>query len=157
MESESSRRAVRWPVYLALLLLVVFALIFVFAFIIESENVPNYNGELLSAETYMHTVAPLLAEADPARGEQLIAEYECHVCHRAAAGRLAPSFEGIAARAAARRPPLTAAAYLYESIIHPGAYVVEGYADAMIKNYAERLTNRQLGDLIAYLLSEEAH
>jgi mono/diheme cytochrome c family protein len=64
---------------------------------------------------------------------------------------------GIAERAAARRPPLAAAAYIYESITHPTAYIVEGFSGAMPQNYPERLSERELGDIIAYLLTPDAH
>jgi hypothetical protein len=63
---------------------------------------------------------------------------------------------GIAARAATRRPPLSAAEYVYESITTPTAYVVEGFQPAMPPNYPERLTDQELGDIIAYLLSGDA-
>ncbi len=79
-------------------------------------------------------------------------------CHRlGVASKIAPTFEGIAERAASRRAPLTAAAYIYESITHPTAYVVEGFQPAMPQNFSERLTDRELGDIIAYLLTTSAH
>lgn len=157
MTQQPFRPPVRWPVILALLILIVFALIFIFAFVVESgqSNAPVDN-EVLSAETYIDIVAPLLAQADAENGDRLINQYECHICHREAAERIAPSFVGLAERAATRRTPLTAAAYIYESIMRPGAYIVEGYADAMVQNYADRLSDRDLGDIIAYLLTADA-
>ena len=72
---------------------------------------------------------------------------------RVGGGPRRASFVGVADRAATRRPPLTAAQYLYESIISPGAYLVEGYANAMPANFAGRLTQAEIGRIIAYLLS----
>ncbi|MBC8099359.1 MAG: hypothetical protein H7Y11_07945, partial [Armatimonadetes bacterium] len=56
-------------------------------------------------------------------------------------------------RTATRRPPLTAEAYLYESILYPTAYEVEGYTGQMPRTYGE-LSDRDLGDIIAYLLTQ---
>ena len=156
MEGKSNRPTRVWPVYVALLVFGVVVIVFIIEFISASERSPDTSSENLTAETYIETVTRLLEGADPANGDKLIDQYECGVCHRKAANRIAPSFVGIAERAASRRPPLTAAAYLYESIFKPDAYVVEGYASAMLKNYPERLTERELGDIIAYLLTPDA-
>jgi hypothetical protein len=57
-------------------------------------------------------------------------------------------------RAATRREPLTAAAYIYESILYPAAHVVADYPNVMPQNFPQRLSNKELGDLIAYLLQQ---
>lgn len=147
------------PVYVALFLLVTFAVIFVIEFIDASENPLHSEPPItLSADTYLSEVTPLLENADPQNGETLLTKYDCVACHRAGAENgIAPAFVGIAERAAARRPPLAAAAYIYESITHPTAYIVEGFSGAMPQNYPERLSERELGDIIAYLLTPDAH
>ena len=89
-------------------------------------------------------------------GEALIETYQCSICHIRGAGRVAPSFAGVAERAAKRRPPQSAAQYLYESIVAPGVYLVDGYANAMPANFARRLTQAEIGHIIAYLLSTPA-
>ena len=100
----------------------------------------------------------LLQDADPANGASLIEQYECVACHRlAVANNSAPPFVDVAERAATRRPPLTAAAYIYESIVHPAAFVVAGYNTVMPQNFRDRLSDRELGDIIAYLLTPDAH
>ena len=157
MEGRSKRPARAWPVYIALLVLAIVFIVFMIEFISASGRTENTSPENLTSDTYMETVTRLLEGANPSNGDKLIDQYECGTCHRKAAERIAPSFVGIAGRAATRRPPLTAAAYLYESIITPDAYVVEGYAGAMLKSYPERLTDRELGDIIAYLLTPDAH
>jgi len=86
-------------------------------------------------------------------GEALLETYQCSICHIQGAGRVAPSFVGIGERAARRRPPLSAAQYLYESIVSPGAYLVDGFTNAMPANFARRLTKAEIGHIIAYLLS----
>ena len=154
--AENDVQRLKWPVYLASVLLGIVILIFIVA-LISTGNVDNSDPENLTSTTYMATVTPLMADADPEQGATLVETQACAGCHRAAADRVAPAFEGIADRAAARRPPLSAEAYLYESIIDPMAYVVEGYAPAMPQDFADRLSDEQVGDLIAYLLSGEAH
>ena len=98
-----------------------------------------------------------MQDADPTNGASLIEQYECVACHRIAVNNIAPKFVDIAERAATRRPPLTAAAYIYESIVHPAAFVVDGYNTVMPQNFRDRLSDRELGDIIAYLLTPDAH
>jgi len=48
----------------------------------------------------------------------------------------------------------TAEQYLLESIVSPGAHVVEGYAAGIMPaNYGARITPQEAADMIAYLLS----
>ncbi len=153
---ESQSTPSRWPVIVALVLLAMVIVIFVIAFI-ETVPVDNETPAALTADSYLETVTPLLENADPQRGDMLIDELGCGVCHRVgAANGIAPAFAGIADAAPDRRPPLTAAAYIYESIVHPTAFVLEGYSGAMPQNYAEIVTDVEIGDIIAYLLSADA-
>ena len=114
-------------------------------------------AEPAAADSYADVVSALLANADPANGSNLVVTYGCTACHReGAANGVAPAFVGVAERAATRRAPMPAAAYIYESIIHPGVYLVEGFPNSMLPNYQERLTGQELGDIIAYLLTPDA-
>lgn len=45
--------------------------------------------------------------------------------------------------------------YIAESIIHPSAYVVPNFADAMVKDFGSKLTYQNLADLIAYLKTQD--
>jgi len=110
----------------------------------------------LTADTYMDMVEPLLVAADAARGRELISEYACNACHEPPnAGVIGPGHDGLADAAAERRPPLTAEAYIYEAIIYPDRYILDGYQDVMPKDYATRISDDDLGDIIAYLLLPE--
>lgn len=151
-------RAGRLPLIIAAILLAVVALAFAAAFIVASEPLGTLMSvEPVSAYAYRARVDALLANADPTRAEALLNSYACVGCHRGgAANAAAPSFVGIAARAATRRPPLSADAYLYESIIHPEAYGVPGYTQLMPRNFGERMSDAELGDIIAYLLTADA-
>jgi mono/diheme cytochrome c family protein len=139
-------------------ILIIFTGLFVYAFVIASKDTTTEST--LTDDSYIPEVSALLKEADASRGEALVnTKYECHTCHIEGAGAVAPAFTGLSENAATRRPPLTAPAYLYESIVKPGVYLVERedgktYPDAMPPNYHERLTDQELGDVIAYLLTQ---
>lgn len=99
---------------------------------------------------------------DPARGEQLYYEMalgenvSCRVCHSLDPGvvLVGPSFAGIGTHAATRRPGMTAEEYLRESILHPDNFKVEGFEDRqMLQNFGETLTEEEIDDLIAFLLT----
>ncbi len=160
MAGSSNKRALRWPVIVVIGLLIFITLIFVVAFVATTESEMAATPEAateLTADTYMDKAAPLLQNANPDKGALLVEQYGCVVCHRqGVASKIAPSFEGVAERAGKRRPPLTDAAYIYESIIHPTAYIVEGFQPAMPQDFSERLTDSELGDIIAYLLTPSA-
>lgn len=158
MNTTSTRAGARWPVYLVLVMLLVIAGIFLVLFIQSSEPVTSDQpAETLTSSTYLDVVEPLLANANPENGDTLLVAYDCAACHRAgAANGIAPSFEGLAERAADQRPPLRAAAYIYESIIYPYAFEVGGFGGVMPHDYAVRLSDEELGDIIAYLLSPDA-
>jgi mono/diheme cytochrome c family protein len=141
-----------WPIVLALALLLLISAAFIAVFALASSK-PSTTSP--PAGHYAEELESLLAGADAARGAQLIVEYDCAACHiQAADFGVAPAFAGVADRAATRRPPLTAAEYIYESITNPTAYVVENYPGSMPQNYANRLSPNLLGDIIAYLLTQ---
>jgi len=149
----AKKKLPRWPVILTMTMVGVVAVVFGYEFMVASTTPPEGVISEISADSYMDIVTPLLASADVSRGAVIASEtHECHICHIRNAGQIAPGFEGLGARAAAMRPPLSAAAYLYEAIIYPAAHVVDGYSASMPANYRMRLTDQQLGDLIAYLL-----
>jgi cytochrome c len=147
----------RWTVILVIIMFVVVSFIFVLLLGLSTQK-PTQTSDELTADTYRAEVTGMLQGADAANGALLIEQYQCVACHRqGVANNVAPSFEGIAEIAATRRPPLTAEAYLYEAIVHPAVFVVEGFNPVMLQDYGERLTDRELGDIIAYLLTPDAH
>ena len=87
---------------------------------------------------------------DPVNGESLFVSQACSGCHRTDADTLTgPGMSGIAERAASRKPPLSADAYMAESIRDPGVFLVEGF-DALMPALTQ-LTDQDVADLIAYL------
>src|SRR5262245_7264532 len=139
-----------WAVYLTLFIVLALILLFLFEFAKVSQS--EFAGQATNAAATSDVdVAALIASGDPANGDELLTVYGCAACHRATTD-LAPSFVGLAERAATRRPPLTAGEYVYESITRPDAYVVEGYPSGLMPPiYSNRLSDQDLADIIAYL------
>ncbi|MEA3510010.1 MAG: hydrogenase iron-sulfur subunit [Actinomycetota bacterium] len=82
----------------------------------------------------------------------------CRVCHSLDPGVviIGPSFDGIATAAVTRVPGLTAEEYLEQSIVDPDAYVVDGFdPGVMLQKYEETLTDEQIDNLVAFLLTFE--
>ena len=95
-------------------------------------------------------VAELLQMADPSIAPSLLEEKACLACHNLV--NIAPPLDLMSAFAAIRRPPLTAATYIYESIVYPNSFIVEGYNPTMPLT---DLTDEELSALLAYLLGDE--
>jgi len=134
-------------------LLILVTLVFLGAFV-ATNAAGSTPSPAVVAQKYATEVSVALGSASAAEGEILIETFQCSICHILGDRRVAPRFEGIADRAGNRRANLPAAQYLFESIVHPGAYLVESYANAMPGNYADRLSNEEIGHIIAYLLTQ---
>ena len=81
----------------------------------------------------------------------------CNACHATStqARLVGPSLLGIGARAATYEPGQAAEIYLWESIVRPDAYLVDGYpASVMPEGFGQWLSDQQIADLIAYLLTK---
>lgn len=157
MSNGTTRKTSVWPVVVAGLFLVGFAALFVSELLQLSggESGLPPADETLTEETYQDIVEALLVNADAERGETLVQRYGCVACHAGAGAdnRLAPHWTGLADRAADRHPPLSAEAYLYESIVYPRAVDIEGYTGNMPLIYGSQIPPDDLGSIIAYLLT----
>lgn len=107
-----------------------------------------------------------LAPGDPQVGKELFNRTQelagaptCKTCHVIGAGEPAivgPNLNGIATRAGQRVEGQTAEEYIYTSIVDPYAYVVHGYQSSiMVRNYEQLLTQQQIHDIVAYLMTLE--
>jgi len=82
----------------------------------------------------------------------------CRVCHSLDPGVviIGPSFDGVATAAITRVPGLTAEEYLRQSIVNPDTYVVHGFdPGVMLQNFNDTLTEEQIDNLVAFLLTFE--
>jgi len=81
----------------------------------------------------------------------------CSACHSLDPDEriVGPSLSGVASRAATLTPDYSAEMYIYESIVNPNAYVVEGFQGGIMPtNFEQRLSEQQLADLVAFLLTK---
>lgn len=102
--------------------------------------------------------------ADAVRGQEFFNSFQaatsfaCVTCHRTdSEDRLiGPGLLNVGIRAESRVLGLNAGQYLYQSIVNPSAYVVEGFPDHLMpQNWAEVYSDAEIYDIIAYLLSLE--
>lgn len=101
---------------------------------------------------------------DAAAGEALFAQTligtqaGCATCHSLEPDvvMVGPSIAGVAAVAGSRVSGLSAEEYLRQSIMEPDAHVVDGFAQGLMPAaLATELSEQQLNDLVAYLLTLE--
>ncbi len=111
-------------------------------------------------------ITVLVSLADPARGQELFSltydtaagPYMCASCHHVDSEEVlvGPGLYNIKARATTRVEGQSAAQYIFNSIKHPGDYVVEGFANGLMpQNYAEIFTDDDIYNIVAYLLTLE--
>lgn len=96
-----------------------------------------------------------LPVGSPARGKAVFnGPGTCNACHSTVKDQklVGPSLAGAWTAAATRKPGMSAKDYVRESIVSPGAFVVDGYpAGVMPATFGESLSKQQLADLLAYL------
>jgi hypothetical protein len=103
---------------------------------------------------------------NPANGEALFMQefetiqgpYACYTCHNVEndQAKIGPGQYNLRDRAAQRVPGQSAAQYIYTSITAPQEYLVAGFENVpvhMPENYSELLSDTQIYDLVAYLLT----
>ena len=104
--------------------------------------------------------SPTEPTADLAAGEALFKSgggsgIPCITCHTLDGSALVgPSLEGIGQRAGEQIPDVTAEEYIRQSIVDPSAYLVSGYSDAMNKTYGATLSEEDIDNLIAFLMTQ---
>jgi len=88
------------------------------------------------------------------QGQQVF-NARCATCHALVPDTIiiGPSLAGVATRAETRMKGLNAEEYIQLSILRPGDYVVEGFSNVMITNFAKELTNEDMNALVAFLLT----
>lgn len=78
----------------------------------------------------------------------------CHVTDSERGKMGAPSLQGIASRAGNRVEGMDATSYLHQSIVDPTAFDADPDGTTrMYEHFREALTEEQISDLIAYLLT----
>jgi len=103
---------------------------------------------------------------DPERGRQIwddgadtVLSGGCSNCHSLDGSEKvgsfqAPTFQGISGQTGDRVPGVSAEEYLRESIVDPAAYIVEGYSDFMPKGFRILLSEEDIDNLVAFILTQ---
>src|SRR5229473_201664 len=109
----------------------VFALIVMGSYTYFANSIPQIESkppQELSLEGGNVTPAQLVKA-----GEEIFhTKGSCEICHRIGQqGTRAPDLGGIGARAGKTKPGMSAKQYILESLLNPGAYLVEGYPPIM--------------------------
>lgn len=133
---------------LFLLLLLAFCLV-----LDACNNAEGFSAELVKEESAL--------PGDPVSGAALFKQTSlgngpgCATCHSLEPDvrLIGPSHAGIAGRAGDRISGLSAEEYIRQSISEPDAFVVEEFDGMMYQNYQEELTEEQINDLVAFLLT----
>lgn len=115
---------------------------------------------LTGCDTSPPISAPVSGDVE--RGAQLFAQGQgeippCSTCHQTVTGQfgftIGPNLDGIGERAGTQVEGLTEEQYLRQSVLEPERYIVSGYRDIMYPDYGAHLTEQDVQNLIAYLLS----
>jgi mono/diheme cytochrome c family protein len=112
-------------------------------------------GEFQPAEIVLPTPTPVSSAEAASRGQVVWETAGCAACHQIGetGGDTGPDLSHIGIVAVGRVADLSAEAYLRESFLLPDLFVVAGYAAGA--GCGGVLSQRQLDDLIAYLLTLE--
>jgi cytochrome c2 len=112
------------------------------------------------------TTTKTAAVGDPEQGRQIwedgggvLKGGGCSGCHSVDGSeqednRRAPTFQGISGRAGDRVAGMSGEEYLRESIVDPAAYIVGGYSDFMLKGFRFLLSEEDIDDLVAFLITQ---
>jgi len=92
---------------------------------------------------------------DKAAG-QLIFQRRCASCHSVVQGKITygPCLYDVGKWAATRKKDMSSEAYIFESIVKPGAFRAPGATGEMPENIAQDLTDDELLSVVAYLWSQ---
>jgi mono/diheme cytochrome c family protein len=80
----------------------------------------------------------------------------CHIVEKGISTHHGPNLYDIGKVAATRKPPLTAAEYILESLLDPDAFVAPTNHRGMPKNLATKLSPDEIRNVVAYLAGREA-
>lgn len=93
-------------------------------------------------------------DSEEQAGQALFTRH-CAVCHSLNPDTIivGPSLATIGVEAGDRVATLDAEAYLHQSILQPGAYLVQDFADLMPPTLAQILNAEEIDALVAYMLT----
>lgn len=127
---------------------------------VEEAAAPKTLADLSDDEIYAGLepdMVDAIKNGDLANAETLAVTNACLGCHSLdpEAKMTGPTWHNIGDTAVTRIEGMSPAAYLYDSIVAPNDYVVEGFpGNVMTPTFGDTLSTQELGDLVAYLLAQ---
>lgn len=123
----------------------------------EVSQIASYLLSLKPTEKEAVAEAAPSGAGDPvAHGEQLFTQQGCVACHSTGDDTIVgPGLAGLKARASDRVAGMSLEEYVHQSIVDPNAHVVEGFNPVMPPNFGDIMSEGEIDDLVAYLLSLE--
>jgi len=127
-----------------------------------TQQIMNEQIDLQAGQIGRLTFKDFRLSGDPEYGKKIFLEQVfgvragCSICHSLEPGdnKVGPSLAGVGERAAQRVPGLSAEAYLFQSIMEPNAYIVEGYSKGQMPlTFKTILNESQIQDVVAFLLT----
>jgi len=123
---------------------------------------PLYFLVILVSIIFLSACGGNVAIGDLERGQELfmtgggvIDNLPCSKCHSVdGSDSIGPQLQGISEYAGRRVQGLSAAEYIEQSILDPSAYLVEGYGNEMGSTWKIFLSQEDVDDLVAFLLSK---
>lgn len=122
--------------------------------------------EEAAAVTVPADLAAAVAAADPANGQVVFTTTHedanrqpgnCSVCHSVTTDEMriiGPGLWNVSQRAGSRVPGEDALTYIYQSIVDPDSFIVPDFPPGLMPtNWHEVLTEQELDDVIAYLMT----
>lgn len=108
-------------------------------------------------EVPLDPIVEQVADADPTNGEALLVMgVPCTSCHNFDSENMlvGPGMLNIPTRAESRIEGVVAERYLYNSIVHPNDYIVEGFSQGVMPQvYTDLFSENELLDIVAYLMT----
>lgn len=113
------------------------------------------NPPLKSEVTARFKAAPNDAGGDMAKGSQLLARLPCLTCHAIGGngGAVGPPLDKIGTNAANRVPEVSGAQYIYHILTNPQDANLPNYRNTVMPSFATTISQQELRDLVAYLLT----
>lgn len=107
-------------------------------------NLGDIPAEVAAAQPAQAATAPRIP-GDPKAGKELFVSKGCVACHKVAGagGEIGPDLSNVGGK--------SGPAEIMDDIINPQAKLTPGYAPVMPPDYAQKLTVKEVNDLVAYL------
>ena len=122
-----------------------------------NEGVPTVGRHVTTPtpSTVIGKLPPPVVIGDPAAGKVVFKTAGCGACHTftpaGTTGTVGPNLDHLPAYAKAANQG-TLPEFVKTSIVDPSAYIAPGYPNAMPPNFGTTLSQKQINDLVAFLV-----